>query len=66
MRNELRAEVESVLLERVSTLSDFIDETEVRQVWKDFLARRVSWSRPWALYVLKKWLTINHPRNQGN
>jgi asparagine synthase (glutamine-hydrolysing) len=66
MRNDLRTEVESVLLERVAPLSDFIDETEVRQVWMDFLARRVSWSRPWALYVLKKWLQINHPRNQKN
>ena len=66
MRNELREEVESVLLEPVSPLADFIDETEVRQVWMDFLARRVSWSRPWALYVLKKWLKTNHPRNQNN
>lgn len=66
MRNELREEVESVLLEPVSPLADFIDETEVRQVWMDFLARRVSWSRPWALYVLKKWLKTNHPCNQKN
>jgi asparagine synthase (glutamine-hydrolysing) len=66
MRNELREEVESVLLEPVFPLADFIDETEVREVWMDFLARRVSWSRPWALYVLKKWLKINHPRNQNN
>ncbi len=64
MRNELRSEVESVLLEPVAPLSDFIDETEVRQVWMDFLARRVSWSRPWALYVLKKWFKSNHPHNQ--
>jgi asparagine synthase (glutamine-hydrolysing) len=66
MRNELRTEMESVLLEPVFPLSDFIDETEVRQVWEDFLARRVSWSRPWALYVLKKWLIKNHPHNQRN
>jgi len=61
MRNDLRSEVESVLLERISPLSDFIDETEVRQVWKDFLAGRISWSRPWALYVLKKWFYLNFP-----
>ncbi len=63
MRNELREEVESVLLGQVPPLSDFIDEAEVQKVWVDFLARRVSWSRPWALYVLKKWLKTNHPRN---
>lgn len=66
MRNELRPEVESVLLEPVFPLSDFLEETEVRLVWEDFLARRISWSRPWALYVLKKWLKTNHPRNQAN
>jgi asparagine synthase (glutamine-hydrolysing) len=66
MRNELREEVESVLLEPVFPLTDFINESEVWQVWEDFLARRVSWSRPWALYVLKKWLKTNHPRNQDN
>ena len=59
MRNDLRTEVESVLLERISPLSDFIEEKEVTQVWKDFLAGRVSWSRPWALYVLKKWFYLN-------
>lgn len=63
MRNDLREEVESVLLERSGSLSDFIDETEVIQVWKDFLAGRVSWSRPWALYVLKKWFYLNFPQN---
>lgn len=66
MRNELREEVESVLLERIFPLSDFIEETEVRKVWLDFLSRRISWSRPWALYVLKKWFKTNHPHNQGN
>ena len=59
MRNDLRKEVESVLLERISPLSDFIEEKEVTQVWKEFLAGRVSWSRPWALYVLKKWFSLN-------
>ncbi len=66
MRNELRAEVESVLLERVSPLSDYLEEAEVTLVWKDFLAGRVSWSRPWALYVLKKWFYLNHSGNQAN
>jgi hypothetical protein len=24
-------------------------------VWKGFLRRRVTWSRPWALYTLVRW-----------
>jgi asparagine synthase (glutamine-hydrolysing) len=28
-------------------------------VWKDFLAGRTSWSRPWALYVLNEWAKLN-------
>jgi asparagine synthase (glutamine-hydrolysing) len=66
MRNELLSEVESVLLESVAPLADLLDETEVRQVWEGFLARRISWSRPWALYILKKWIKTNHPHNQKN
>jgi hypothetical protein len=28
-------------------------------VWTDFLGRRISWSRPWSLYVLQRWCEIN-------
>jgi len=28
-------------------------------VWKDFLAGRTSWSRPWSLYVLNEWVKRN-------
>lgn len=62
MRKNLRNEVESVLNEPSAPLRDFISESSVQQVWKDFLEHRVSWSRPWALYVLKKWL-LHNPDN---
>ncbi len=28
-------------------------------VWKDFLAGRTTWSRPWSLYVLNEWVKRN-------
>jgi asparagine synthase (glutamine-hydrolysing) len=54
LRSELRSEVESVLRARDRT-SDFLDPVVVNTIWEDFLAGRTSWSRPWALYVLKRW-----------
>ncbi len=61
MKTELRKEVEGTLLTPVTQLEDFLDEKSVRKVWDDFLTDKVSWSRPWALYVLKKWVSINLP-----
>ncbi len=66
MRNKLKTEVESVLNQPVAPLADFISETAVKQVWQDFLNRRTSWSRPWALYVLKKWVAQNLGNASGN
>ncbi|GJL78210.1 MAG: asparagine synthetase B [Nitrospinaceae bacterium] len=63
MRNDLKTEVESVLLNPVPTLSDFISETAVAGVWRGFLNGQVSWSRPWALYILKKWFLLNSPNS---
>jgi hypothetical protein len=31
----------------------------VREVWKRFLAGETSWSRPWSLFVLKRWCEQN-------
>jgi asparagine synthase (glutamine-hydrolysing) len=56
LRNELRATIESSLSGRVeSSLGSFLDVSVLREVWKDFLGGRTSWSRPWSLYVLNKW-----------
>jgi len=55
----LRQEVESVLLSPCPALDGLLSESKVRAVWKDFLAGRTAWSRPWGLYVLKKWAFEN-------
>jgi asparagine synthase (glutamine-hydrolysing) len=55
----LRQEVESVLLTPCPALDGLLSELKVHAVWNDFLEGRTAWSRPWALYVLKKWAFEN-------
>jgi len=62
MRQELRSEIEPVLAaNRVADgpLARLLDGTQVQQVWNDFLQGRVSWSRPWSLYVLQRWCELH-------
>jgi len=59
MRGEMRPEIESVLLSRSEKLPDFISQDGVQKIWSNFLDKRCSWSRPWSLYVLKKWIDKN-------
>ncbi len=62
MRQELRAEIEPVLLnKRISEgpLGKLLQARQVEQVWKDFLNGTTSWSRPWALYVLQRWCELH-------
>jgi asparagine synthase (glutamine-hydrolysing) len=58
MRQELRSEIEPVLsAKRVQAgpLAGFLEGDQVQNVWNDFLRGTISWSRPWALYVLQRW-----------
>lgn len=58
MRQDLREEIASVLDARridQGPLGGLLSGAEVERVWKDFLGRRASWSRPWALFVLQRW-----------
>jgi asparagine synthase (glutamine-hydrolysing) len=59
LRNGLRAEVEQELLGPCPPDLFPIDTRQVAKVWKAFLAGKTSWSRPWALYVLKGWIRRN-------
>jgi asparagine synthase (glutamine-hydrolysing) len=59
MKGKMRSEIETVLLSPSEKLSAFISEEGVRKTWKNFLDNKCSWSRPWSLYVLKKWIDIN-------
>ena len=56
LRNELRGEVEGALRELPRDLVGLLDRDGVEKVWQQFLDGRTSWSRPWSLYVLSKWV----------
>jgi asparagine synthase (glutamine-hydrolysing) len=58
LRGALRAEVDRELSSE-SALDEFISPEAVKKVWLDFLAGRSSWSRPWSLYVLRRWCRLH-------
>lgn len=57
LRGPLAEEVAAVLLDRHGggKLDEFLSRAAVERVWRRFEAGQGSWSRPWALYSLKKW-----------
>jgi asparagine synthase (glutamine-hydrolysing) len=62
MRQELRAAIQPVLeSKRIDSgpLGGLLRGREVQQVWDDFVGGSLSWSRPWALYVLQRWCELH-------
>jgi len=57
--NGLRAEVGTELLSRGDADKCPLEQQAVERVWHAFLAGKTSWSRPWALYVLRHWIRRN-------
>ncbi len=55
LRGPLQKNVAAGLQRLTPALQTALNESAVRQVWEDFLARRTSWSRPWSLFVLNAW-----------
>ena len=58
LRDGMRHEIESELLSE-SPLDEFLSPEAVKNVWQEFLAGRISWSRPWSLYVLRRWCRLH-------
>lgn len=56
LRGPLREEVAHTLGHVPLALRGVIGPDAVWDVWQAFLSGRTSWSRPWALYVLFKWV----------
>ena len=59
MRGAMKSEMELVLLTTVKPLENLISQGTIAKIWQQFLAGKISWSRPWALYVLKRWVDKN-------
>jgi len=57
LRGPMRAEVESRLADPDygGGVASMLDSDSVRSIWEGFQRGETSWSRPWALYVLKAW-----------
>ncbi len=62
MHNGLSAEIGRELLDATPRELFPLDARQVANVWNAFRAGKTSWSRPWALYALKRWIH----RNIGN
>ena len=58
LRKEMRRDMEDVLLDSSPTLLTGVDRPFIATVWKDFLDGKATWSRPWSLYVLKRWVDM--------
>lgn len=65
MRSRLRREISTVLEGRDGLCQAGLDAGATTEVWRSFLGkpRAVGWSRPWALYVLRKWCERNGVAN---
>jgi asparagine synthase (glutamine-hydrolysing) len=59
LRDGLRGEVEGELSSSRDAAKCPLEQQAVEKVWHAFLAGKTSWSRPWALYVLKQWIRRN-------
>lgn len=62
LRQDLRAEIEPVLSQRRiddGPLGELLRGAEVQRIWAAFLDGMVSWSRPWALFVLQRWCELH-------
>jgi hypothetical protein len=57
----LRSRLEASFASPASSLAQHLHFDGVRAVWKDFLAGKTSWSRPWSLYVLNEWCRRHLP-----
>jgi len=57
LRGALRWEVETTLLDSKSggQMDEALSASGVRAIWERFLAGQSHWTKPWSLYVVKKW-----------
>ena len=58
LRGEMRAVVEQSLT-RENSAASVLNRAAVCAVWRRFLARETTWSRPWSLFVLEEWCRRN-------
>jgi asparagine synthase (glutamine-hydrolysing) len=55
LRGPLRPRLEASFSSLAPALAEHLHSDGVLAIWNEFLARKTSWSRPWALFVLNEW-----------
>jgi asparagine synthase (glutamine-hydrolysing) len=58
----LRAEMKPIVedtFSKADASQAFLRDDATREVWQRFLAGETTWSRPWSLFVLKRWCEQN-------
>jgi len=55
LRGPFQKNLEVSFANPAAALTPVLRPGGVQNVWKDFLAGRTTWSRPWSLYVLNEW-----------
>ena len=58
LRGEMRVPVERELAGQDGHF-DALNPGATSSVWRGFLSGETTWSRPWSLYVLKRWCALN-------
>jgi asparagine synthase (glutamine-hydrolysing) len=59
LRGQLGKQVSAGLADWSPALGPYLGRDFALAVWRDFLAGRTTWSRPWSLYVLNEWAKQN-------
>jgi asparagine synthase (glutamine-hydrolysing) len=59
LRGTLKPRVSVGLRDWSPALQPHVSGDFAARIWKDFLAGRTTWSRPWSLYVLNEWAKRN-------
>jgi asparagine synthase (glutamine-hydrolysing) len=59
LRGPMRSSLEQGFSDMSPALRGVLNVEAGREVWRNYLAGKTSWSRPWSLYVLNEW-TKNH------
>lgn len=59
LRGKLGKRVSDSLADWSPALAPFVRPEFARSVWRDFVAGKTTWSRPWSLFVLNEWVRRN-------
>src|SRR5579862_3268351 len=59
LRGKLGQRVSDGLADWSSALAPMVRPDFARSVWRDFVAGKTTWSRPWSLFVLNEWAKRN-------